>query len=87
MAVLWTHHASLALEKRGLAAGEIVTILSDPSWSVADPNDPTLMRAFGKISSANHWIRIVFRQINKDDKLVVTVHPDRDAVPPNEGKE
>jgi uncharacterized DUF497 family protein len=87
VAILWTHHAVVALEKRGLAADEVVAILLDPEWVVTDPKDATLSRAFGKTASGDRWIRVVFRQTNKDDILVITVHPDRDAVPPVKGNE
>lgn len=87
MSVLWTHHAVLALEKRNLAADDIVAILLLPDWIVPDTKDATLSRAFGRTPFADQWIRVVFRKINKDDILVITVHPDRDAKLPNLGND
>jgi hypothetical protein len=83
VAVFWTHHAVIALEKRKLAADDIVMILLSPVWVVTDPKDSGLLRAFGKTSEVDQWIRVVFRQINKDDMLVIMVHPDRDAIEPD----
>jgi hypothetical protein len=85
MAVLWTHHGVVALEKRGLIADDVIAILLSPAWIVPDPKDTALSRAFGKTPSSDQWIRVVFRKINIDDILVVTVHPDRDAVPSDLG--
>jgi hypothetical protein len=82
VAILWTHHAVVALEKRGLAADDVLAILLDPEWGATDSKDATLSRAFGKTASDDYWVRVVFRQMNKDDILVITVHLDRDTVPP-----
>jgi hypothetical protein len=80
--VVWTHHARSALVKRGLDESEIVRILGSPTWIVPDHSDASLKRAFGKHIGIDQWIRVVFRNLAKDDILVVTVHPDRDALPP-----
>jgi hypothetical protein len=42
----------VALEKRGLAADDIVSVLLSPVWIVVDPKDGALSRAFGKTSSS-----------------------------------
>jgi hypothetical protein len=84
VAIYWTHHALKALEKRDLSTNEVAEILAMPDWIIPDPKDPALSRAFGRHIGIDQWVRVVFRQLNIDDMLVITVHPDRDAVPPDE---
>jgi hypothetical protein len=78
--IYYTLHAQSALAKRHLDRSLVEQILAAPSWIEADKVDPELERAFGRSSPGTQWIRVVFRKLPNGDMLVVTVHPDRDAV-------
>ncbi len=82
MVVKLTIHARQALSKRGITEVLVEEILARPEWEVRDKRDPSLTRAFGQKSFDSQWIRVVFRILEDGDILVVTVHPDRDAVRP-----
>jgi hypothetical protein len=52
---------------------------SGPDWTESDPNDPTLMRAFGAIGDADEKILRVVYGKDKDTVRVVTAFFDTRA--------
>jgi hypothetical protein len=79
MALRLTAHAAVVVANRGIRQEWIERVTLAPDWIEPDPDDAALVRAFGAIPEADGRIlRVVYRD-DAGDRVVVTVHFDRNA--------
>ena len=74
-----TKHATEAMEVRNIPFEWVERTLRFPDWTVLDPRQAGLTRAFKAIPEFDgRYLRVVFRPEGADI-VVITVHPDRSA--------
>lgn len=73
-------HALEAMQKRELPREWVEATLTAPDWVETDPRHPGRFRAYKAIAELGGRVLRVVHWREGDDVIVLTVHPDRDAV-------
>ena len=80
--VILTRHAKAVQLHRDIETSWIERTLAEPEWTVPDPNDSALQRAFRSIAERdNRVLRVVFSD-EADHVRVISAFFDRNAARP-----
>ena len=70
-------HAFEVMRERNIQMDWVEITIAEPAFSEPDPKDPSLTRAYRRITEyGDRWLRVVYRKVD-NDQLVVTVYFDR----------
>ena len=79
----FTNHAASMLQARTIERKWAERVLQAPEWVRVDPGNPDIKQAFGRISEAKgKMLRVVYTE-TRDERRVITVFFDRDAIKPS----
>jgi hypothetical protein len=79
--IRFTRHATERIEQRGLNIAAVIRAIEGPLWTECDPADPSLTRYYSYVDEDQlHILRVVVRDIDGEEALVVTALIDRNAV-------
>lgn len=79
----YTRHAEERRVKYTLTKEEVENIILHPEWTEVQRDSEDVTRAFGRpTSQPDKYFRVPHRYETEDLIIVITVHPDRDATPP-----
>jgi hypothetical protein len=79
MPLVFTIHASRRLLQRGIPKTWVEATITAPDWTVPDPVNPQLTRAFKRLPEAGgRVLRVVYLK-EEDDFVIITAFPDRNA--------
>jgi len=81
----YTRHAEDELIKRGVDRSEVEQTVLAPIWQEPDPDRLGVTRSFGQITrDREHYLRVAHRTDDNGDTVIITLHPDRGAKPPED---
>ena len=73
-------HAEEAIRARGLAREWVEAVVTQPDWTEIDPRHPERTRSYKAMDALDGRILRVVHWLEGADVVVLTAHPDRDAV-------
>ncbi len=82
---LYTRHAIIRMGEHPISTEDVERILAAPDWTERHPgDDPGVIRAFGIPSThPGTYYRIPHRFEGETRIVVISIHPDRTATPPD----
>ncbi len=78
--VRYLPHAKEAMTKRGLRPEWVEDTIVSPNWTDSDPRHPGRIRSFKSIAAIEVRVPRVVHWLEGPDIVVLTVHPDRNAL-------